>query len=589
MKAKIFDRKFEYVWIALIITLMLSLTFDQYGYTYDQLRNLIVSDEILERWIPTFFGSNFYKHPPLLYYLISFVGLSGISLYTSGQIVVLLFAFLSIVFIYKLGNELFNQNFARVSAIILGVSPLFWIWGNRVLHETMVFFFFISSLYFLLLGIRKGKTRDWAAFGLLLGLGVLAKVVMFLIIPIAIIFAFLSPNIIRFRKRVSYVNLRLVRKAILSLFIAFLVYSPYLIYKFVNHAPSIIGIWTEHIRGDLPWSTEMVVRPLYYYIFNLHETLSITVTILFTLGLIFMAIRREKKLLLPLVWFLLVIAFFSLPAYKEPRLISALFPAAVLIGVYGMFELSKTLGKLMKVRPNKIILTISVLVVAIQVFSSLSVVANDGHWPSDWEMWEYLRGIEDDGGVIVSNYEYLGVRYFTDKHSEILAWGITEHDILDGMMESSVYYIFKNDFNVSEDHFNKIREFEECDCSLYRIRDKFMENVTFLKVYAEGEPLEGAVIRFYNQNAEIVYKVRSNRNGEAFLPLGNGYYYLQERKMCYWGKDAYIEIRDREAYECELISEFAIVPFVFNCFDRKYEVNLNYRGCFKHEFPEKRF
>ncbi len=587
MKAKIFNRKFEYVWIALIITLMLSLTFDQYDYTYDQLRNLIVSDEILERGIPTYFEYNFYKHPPLLYYLISLVGLSGIPLYTSGQIVVLLFAFLSIIFIYKLGNELFNRNFARVSAIVLGLSPPFWIWGNRILHETAVFFFFISSLYFLLLGIRKGKTRDWMSFGLLLGLGLLAKVVMLLVIPIAIIFALLSPSVIRFRKRTSYVNLELVKKAILSLFIAFLVYSPYPIYKFVNRGPSILETWVEHIRGDLPWGSETVSVPLHYYMLNLHLTLSMTVALLFVVGLVFMAIRREKKLLLPLIWFLVVIAFFSLPAYKEPRLISALFPAAVLIGVYGLFELSKTLGKLVKVRTNKIVLVISILVVVMQTVSSLSVVTNDGHWPADWEMWEYLRGIEDDGGVILSYYEYVAIRYFTDKFSEILSWGITEHDILDGMMRSSVYYIFKNDFNVSEDHFNKIREFEECDCSLYKIKDKFMENVTFLRVYSEGKPMEGAIIKVFDQNDDLLYKVRSNRDGVAFIPLRNGYYHLEAEKICYEKSEAYVEIRDREVYECELTAD--TTPLVVKCFDRKYNMNLEYRSCLDHGFTVIRF
>jgi len=253
-----------------------------------------------------------------------------------------------------------------------------------------------------------------------------------------------------------------------------------------------------------------------------------------------------------------------------------------------LFEISKTLGKIGNVKPGKIALSISILVVAIQVFSSLSVVTNDGHWPADWEMWEYLKGMEDDGGVIVSNYEYLSIRYFTGKHSEILAWGITEHDILDGMMGSSVYYIFKNDFNVSEDHFQKVREFEECDCSLYRIKDELMENVTFLKVYGEGKPLEGAIISFYDQNAEIAYKVRSNGNGEAFLPLEDGYYKLLGKKICYEKSEAYIEIRDKEVYECELVSKFA-VPFVVNCYGRKYNMSLEYKGCFNHEFTGMRF
>jgi|GEM_PF-2603621 len=588
MKRKIFSRKFEYVWIALIITLMLASTFDQYEYAYDQLRNLIVSDEILERGIPTYFGQNFYKHPPLFYYMISFLGLSGLSLYTSGQVIVLLFAFLSIVFIYRLGNELFNRNFARVSSVVLGVSLPFWLWGNRILHETMVFFFFTSSLYFLLLGFRKGRTRDWVTLGLLLGLGLLAKVVMFLIIPIVIIFAFISPEIIRFRKRVSYVNLDLVKKGLLSLFIAFLVYSPYLIYNLINGIPGILETWVEHIRGDIPWASGVVSFPWHYYLSNLHLTLSIPVTILFVTGLVFMAIRREKRLLLPLSWFLVVIAFFSLPAYKEYRLISALLPAAVLIGVYGMFELSKTLGKIGKIKTEAIFLTLSVLVIAVQLFSSLPVVLNDGHWPADWEMWEYLRGIEDDGGVIVSDYEYTSIRYFTGKHSEILMWGVTEHDILDGMMESSVYYIYRNIVNVSGDHFQKIREFEECNCSLYRIKDEFMENVTFLKVYGNGKPLEGATVRVFDQNAEIAYKVRTNRNGEAFLSLMDGHYHLKGESICYENTEAYVEIREKGAYECELVAKFA-VPFFVKCYDRGYEMNLDYRGCLNHGFTEGRF
>ncbi|NIO20375.1 MAG: hypothetical protein GTN76_06450 [Candidatus Aenigmarchaeota archaeon] len=586
MKAKIFNPKFEYVWIALIITLLLASTFDQYDYVYDQLRNLIVSDEILKRGIPTFFNLNFYKHPPFLYYLISFVGLSGISLYTSGQIIVLLFAFLSIVFVYKLGKELFDRNFARVSSVLFGVSPAFWIWGNRILHETMVYFLFTASLYFLLLGIRKKRTKDWVAFGLLLGLGLLTKVVMLLIIPIFIIFAFLSPNVIKFKKKKPHVNLEIVKKTIHSLVIAFLVYSPYFIYKFVNKAPSILVTWSEHIRGDIPWASEIVRTPWYYYFLNLHASISLTLALLFAAGLIFMVIRREKRLLLPLIWVLVVIVFFSLPAYKEPRLINSLLPAAVFIGVYGLFEISKTLGRLAKVKPVKIILALSILLVAIQMFSSLSVVTNDGHWPADWEMWEYLRGIEDDGDVIVSNYEYISIRYFTGKHSDILLWGITEHDILDGMMEGSVYYIFKNSGIVSEDHFQKVKGFEECDCSLYRIKDQFMENVTFLKVYSKGKPLEGAIISVYDQDAEIVFKTRSNSEGVGFLSLKDGYYYIRGESICYKRSEDYIEVRNKEAYECELVSKN---PFSVECSDKKYTMNFEYKSCFNHEFTRKRF
>lgn len=587
MKKKIFDPRFECIWIALIVTLLLASTFDQYTYKYDQFRNLIVSDEILERGIPTYFEYNFYKHPPLLFYMISFVSLSGISLYTAGQIVVLLFAFLSVVFAYKLGKELFNQNFARVSSVILGVTPSFWMWGNRIMHETMIYFFFLSSLYFLLMGIRKGKTRYWLAFGLLLGLGLLAKVVILLIIPIAFVFFILSPKVIRVYRKLSYVNLDLAKKAILSLLIAFLVYSPYLLYKIVNKGPDIIRIWVEHIRGDLPWASEIVSMPFYHYIPNLHGTLSIAVTLLFAIGLVFMTIRRERKLLLPLVWFLVVIVFFSLPAYKEARLINALLPASIFIGVYGLFELSKVLGKLGNVKPGKIILSVSILVVAVQMFSSLSIVTNDGHWPSDWAMWGYLKGMEN-GGVIVSDYDYTAIRYFTGSYSDPLLWGSMDHDILDGMMRSSVYYIYTDETNVSEEHFQKVREFEECNCSLYRIREKFLENVTLLKVYSGGKPMEGVRISVHNQKAEKTYMARSNRNGEAFLPLTDGYYRVSGEKICYEENVGYIEIRDRKTYECELISKLSI-PFVVECSDNEYIMNLGYKSCFNHEFIETRF
>lgn len=288
------------------------------------------------------------------------------------------------------------------------------------------------------------------------------------------------------------------------------------------------------------------------------------------------------------MWFLVIIAFFSLPAYKEARLINSLLPAAVFIGTYGIFELSKILGKFTGVKAIKIIPVIFIPILAIQTFSSLSIVTSDGHWPADWEMWEYLRGLEDDGGVIVSNYDYVAIRYFTGKHSEVLPWGVTKHDILDGMMESSIYYIYKDDANVSEELFQKVREFEECNCSLYRIRDEIMENVSILKVYSEGKPLEGVTIRVFDQNGEIVYKVRSNRNGEAFLPLEDGYYYLTAEKICYRRMEAYVEIRERGVHECELISKVAI-PFMVKCSESEYEMNLEKRGCFFHEFTEARF
>ena len=171
----------------------------------------------------------YWKHPPLLTWLIDLVFLPGplsiFSILFLSQIITISTAF----FIWKLAYRLQGAHAARMALILFLTSPLASFYALQVNHNTVLAPFIAATLYF---GYRYLETRSLKVnflLGLSIGLGLLAKYeIIFAIIPLLAL-ALIIP---RYRSAFFHA------KTYFALLIALLCLAPHLQWLAANDWPS---------------------------------------------------------------------------------------------------------------------------------------------------------------------------------------------------------------------------------------------------------------------------------------------------------------------------------------------------------------
>ena len=161
----------------------------------------------------------YWKHPPLLTWLIDLVFVPGplsiLSILFLSQIITISTTF----FIWKTASEIGGQNASRLALVLFLTSPLASFYALQVNHNTVLAPFIAATLYF---GHRYLETRSLesnVALGVAIGLGLLAKYeIIFALIPLIA----LALTIPRYRSAFFQI------KSYGALLIALLILAPHL-------------------------------------------------------------------------------------------------------------------------------------------------------------------------------------------------------------------------------------------------------------------------------------------------------------------------------------------------------------------------
>ena len=144
------------------------------GIQWDEITHLNGGSLLLRGEYQEYFAS--YAFYPPIFDLItaSLFGIIGISVFTA-RLVSVIFAVLSLIIVFKISNKMYGQKTALFSAILFGVMPGF-VWLSRVaMIETMLVFFFTTSMYFFYNWMSVHKNKDLILSGIMLGVGFLVK------------------------------------------------------------------------------------------------------------------------------------------------------------------------------------------------------------------------------------------------------------------------------------------------------------------------------------------------------------------------------------------------------------------------------
>lgn len=555
---------------------------------YDPIRNLIVSQEIQERGIPTYFDSAYWQHPPLLNYMIALTSsLFGITLYLAGKIVILAFSFLSLFVFYKLCLEFKDRTFARLATSIFAATPVFWVWSNQIMHEVPQTFFFIATAYFFYLAVKRSANKYFYFAGIFLGLAMLTKSQAVIVVPVMLAYLWVEKG------KTAFIEKTALKSIFIMFLIAGMVYSPYFLYRTVNNAPSLFGeeAFKELVTGKAAWApTGDISVPFYYYITSIFDIISFGV-VFFAAGLVYIYRKKDRTMLLPVLWVGFSYLILSLFSHKVYRYMIIAIPAMAMISAYGISAITEHLKDRRYFYAVTAILVLSLSAHSIYLAESAGV-----YWPKDWGMWNELKNLNNSViSTDLNKYSSVRMSYgmiklMTGKYSDIIT-GDPRNDISFALMYNTPYLLYdgKPEF---EYPYIKMKYFGECNCTLYKIDEPFLYgNKTLVKTTSEGNVLKGANIYIADVKGNVVYRSKSNINGEVFIPAENYEGVLIADKICYNPVQTYIKIENGTFNACDVrqrANSFGMPENYLEC-RQKQNIDLSGRGCFNHGYQASRF
>jgi 4-amino-4-deoxy-L-arabinose transferase-like glycosyltransferase len=305
-------------------------------YNRDEERFALAAQEMLQdgSWIiPTIKGSPLVTKPIFFYLLILLPSYcaGAVSEFTTKLPSALAgLAGLGITFLF--GKELWNKRAGLLSALILATSYGYF-WQSRIARvDTVLTFFITSTLFCVYKGFRseavKTKRRYYLLSYMVMALATLTKGPIGIFLPLTIILIFLT-----FTK-----NLNKLREMVMirGVFIYLLITVSWFLFLSFDSKLGIVLFKRIFFQENLIryQTLSKNVRPFYYYLFVLMGGLSLWCWILpgaITYTWPKEIPREREKYLLPLIWFVFVLCFFSFAPFKRDHYLTPLYPSAALI------------------------------------------------------------------------------------------------------------------------------------------------------------------------------------------------------------------------------------------------------------------
>lgn len=283
----------------IILILAVILRINQVGwYDKDAVIYALISRRIVIEGFNSFFEKNGYwtsidyrfgDHPPLFFLLVSFSFLVLGMDYINGCIVSLIAGTFSVLLVYFLAIELYNEKIGLLSSFFVAILPWHVLFSTIILVDMLGSSLILLSLYFFWIAAKRGDLLNYILMGVSLGASLLTKYYAIMVPLIIVPFLFLTNRDLLLKKQLWF-----------AFIIAGVIFAPWLF--FVGLYPIQHYALTITLRDKVPNP-----NPLFVLTFLFAE-LTFPLFMFFIMGFLMALIRsyrlkgKNKEDLLLLIW-----------------------------------------------------------------------------------------------------------------------------------------------------------------------------------------------------------------------------------------------------------------------------------------------
>lgn len=215
-----------------------------------------------------------------MYMLIPFIKIFGTTL-LAGRLLSVVAEIVSIFFLFKIGEKLYNKKIGIIASLIYALSPYITFYGVLLQSEPLQRTFVIIAMYFLVLAIQKNKNSYYLLNGLFLSIATLVRLsaALFFVTELLLLYIILKD----YRKTLT--KGFVIATGTLPLFLPFLIFliSAEHIYGLIPQKGFILNrIGSTFIINHLGMANALIKESLYmtfpififlaYYFKNLLKT-----------------------------------------------------------------------------------------------------------------------------------------------------------------------------------------------------------------------------------------------------------------------------------------------------------------------------
>jgi len=286
---------------------------------------------IISQLPPAAYDKPLFHHPPLFIWLLL---LFRTVLGSEFQILIpILACALTVLLIYLIGKELYNQKTGILSALIFTLCPIMFHASTKIWIDPLLTFLCTLSVYLGLLAAKKEKLYLYILNGITFGLAITTKTSGLLIIfPLAYLFC---------TSRLTLKN-RLM-KMLFFLIPGIIIASPWFLI-FYNTFGTFLPWWikpTNDIMQNFPFNNASVNRPWHFYFSNIFIVSPIYI---FSWISIVKAFKKPREWLLP-AWVLTFIIAFTIVGISKggyiTRYVLPATPALAILSARFFLNLNK--------------------------------------------------------------------------------------------------------------------------------------------------------------------------------------------------------------------------------------------------------
>jgi 4-amino-4-deoxy-L-arabinose transferase-like glycosyltransferase len=374
-------------------------------------------------------GDDFYGYPkagfraPILPYLISifyFLNLGFLA-----NFLIPLIGALSVILVYKLGKELFNEKVALISSLFFAFIPLHVFYSGKVLTDVLFTFFVLLTFISFWKGYEKDNKKYKVLFGIFLALALLSRYTALWIVPIFLIY-FLVRN-----KSLKFLKDKYLWYSILAFFGTLIPWFIYGIFEYNNP----LGAFIHGFKASAYWGG----LQSWHFFFDYWWQMFSIIGFIFVIALIYILYKKDffkKEIYFLLIWFAFFLGMAIYMPHKEDRFILTIVPIIALISGYIITKIKRYKKQILV-----IILGILILSLCLNFYSTYKTYHNT-NTDCFGQVGQELKTIQGDFLIVSENPPLF--RYYAQQESAYYPDRLSEETLkeLVDSKNKKVYFVF---------------------------------------------------------------------------------------------------------------------------------------------------